>query len=147
MHHLVSAQGTPVDDSYIFWCTDLIPEIGVTGTPVIDARRGVLYVNAKVLLDANAGTVAHRFFAIDIKGALGCFHSSGSDGRKDRQTFAQRHWGSGDRRTDGQTNNGTTKRQRVRHLHSLKDRERQAETPVPLRVMHGSTCCASFFLA
>jgi hypothetical protein len=68
---MFAAQGTPVDDSYIFGCTDLIPEIGITGTPVIDASRGVLYVNAKVLLDAKAGTVAHRFFAIDIKGALG----------------------------------------------------------------------------
>jgi hypothetical protein len=133
---MFAAQGTPVGDSYIFWCTDLIPEIGITGTPVIDASRGVLYVNAKVLVDAKAGTVAHRFFAIYIKGALGWHRDSVSDGRKDRQIVALRRWGSGDWRRDGQTNRQTeinadrqkiqtgiaTDRQIARHPHNLADR-------------------------
>jgi hypothetical protein len=47
-------------------CTDIIPEIGITGTPVIDAMSGTLYVVAKTYVN---GTGAQYLHAIDVSTA------------------------------------------------------------------------------
>jgi hypothetical protein len=44
-------------------CNDLAPQVGVTGTPVIDAATGTLYVEAKSSL---SGSYFHRLHALDI---------------------------------------------------------------------------------
>jgi hypothetical protein len=44
-------------------CTDLTPEIGVTGTPVIDTSAGTLYVVAKT---KESGVIQQRLHALDV---------------------------------------------------------------------------------
>jgi hypothetical protein len=44
-------------------CTDLIPQVGITSTPVIDASSGTMYVEAK---SKENGNFIHRLHAIDI---------------------------------------------------------------------------------
>jgi hypothetical protein len=44
-------------------CTDLVPQVGVTSTPVIDPSSGTMYVEAK---SKETGNIIHRLHAIDI---------------------------------------------------------------------------------
>ncbi|HXY15891.1 MAG TPA: hypothetical protein VEI26_15435 [Terriglobales bacterium] len=44
--------------------TDLVPEIGITGTPVIDPQRGILYVAVKN--KDSDGTYHYRLHALDV---------------------------------------------------------------------------------
>lgn len=52
----VNSQGQPL-------CTDIAPQIGVTGTPVIDRASGTLYVEAK---SKEGGAIVHRLHALNI---------------------------------------------------------------------------------
>jgi hypothetical protein len=45
-------------------CTDLVPQVGITSTPVIDSVAGIIYVEA-VSREANA-TYVHRLHMLDI---------------------------------------------------------------------------------
>jgi hypothetical protein len=63
--------GTPApvsevsDESPVFCTRFLNPEVGITGTPVIDVARGVLYVVAFVR--RGAGDFVHRLHAVDLR--------------------------------------------------------------------------------
>jgi outer membrane protein assembly factor BamB len=56
---------TPLASGDVY-CTDLIPEIGITSTPVIDAASGTIYVETKTR-EATVSTVniVHRLHALD----------------------------------------------------------------------------------
>lgn len=54
-------------------CTDLVPEVGITGTPVIDTSRSTLYVDVRTrVLDTQTGDVEyyHTLHALDIRTGL-----------------------------------------------------------------------------
>ena len=57
------SQGITTVSSNDVGCSDLIPEIGVTGTPVIDTASGTLYVVAKT---KERGKFVQRLHALDI---------------------------------------------------------------------------------
>ena len=62
-YSLIPANGIPVSSSADLNCTDLVPEIGVTGTPVIDATTGTIYLVAKSKVGATFYQYLH---AIDL---------------------------------------------------------------------------------
>jgi len=62
MAHGAASGATPVTSSQV-GCSDLVPQIGVTSTPVIDPSTGTIYVETK---SSEGGTVLHRLHAIDI---------------------------------------------------------------------------------
>jgi hypothetical protein len=62
-YNLVPANGIPVSSSTDLNCTDIVPEVGVTGTPVIDPSTGTIYLVAK----SKVGTTFYQYLhAIDV---------------------------------------------------------------------------------
>lgn len=62
--NLIPSGQTPVVNTPTFSCGDLVPEVGITGTPVIDLNTGTLYA---VALSQSNGTVFQFLHAIDIQ--------------------------------------------------------------------------------
>ena len=55
--------GSPVPNSDVGGCGDMSPQIGITGTPVIDTNNGTLYVDSRTL---SGSTYAHKLHAISL---------------------------------------------------------------------------------
>jgi Chitobiase/beta-hexosaminidase C-terminal domain len=60
---LIPSGGTTVNSSTDLGCGDLVPEVGITGTPVIDTSTGTIYVVAKSKVN---GSIVQYLHAIDI---------------------------------------------------------------------------------
>lgn len=60
---LIPAGGTTVNSNTDLGCTDLLPEIGITGTPVIDTTSGTIYLVAKSKVN---GSLVQYLHAIDV---------------------------------------------------------------------------------
>jgi hypothetical protein len=54
----------PAQDVNEYGCSDIVPEIGITGTPVIDAISGILYVVSK---SEEHGQIVQRLHALDVR--------------------------------------------------------------------------------
>ncbi len=54
----------PAQDVNEYGCSDIVPEIGITGTPVIDAVAGILYVVSK---SEENGQMVQRLHALDVR--------------------------------------------------------------------------------
>ncbi|PYX61722.1 MAG: pyrrolo-quinoline quinone [Acidobacteria bacterium] len=61
--HGAASGATTVDSLADTGCSDLVPKIGITSTPTIDAGTGTMYVEAK---SKENGTFVHRLHALDI---------------------------------------------------------------------------------
>jgi disulfide oxidoreductase YuzD len=61
---LPAGVSSPVTNSATFNCGDLVPEVGISGTPAIDANTGTLYVVASSLVN---GKVFQYLHAIDVQ--------------------------------------------------------------------------------
>ena len=61
---LIPSGGSTVSSSADLGCSDLIPEVGITGTPVIDPTTRTLYVVAKA--KNSAGTIVQYLHALDV---------------------------------------------------------------------------------
>jgi hypothetical protein len=60
---LIPSGGSTVNSSTDLGCGDLVPEVGITGTPVIDTTTGTLYVVAKSKV---SGSLVQYLHAIDV---------------------------------------------------------------------------------
>ena len=60
---LIPTGGTTVNSSTDLGCSDLVPEVGITGTPVIDPVGGTLYVVAKSKV---GGSIVQYLHALDV---------------------------------------------------------------------------------
>ena len=60
---LIPTGGTTVNSSSDLGCSDLIPEVGITGTPVIDPVADTLYVVAKSKVN---GSIVQYLHALDV---------------------------------------------------------------------------------
>jgi hypothetical protein len=60
---LIPAGGTAVNSNNDLQCPDIGPEVGITGTPVIDLSTGTLYVVAKSKVN---GSVVQYLHALDV---------------------------------------------------------------------------------
>ena len=60
--HGAAAGATPVTNAQVN-CGDLVPQIGITSTPVIDPSTGTMYVETK---SSEGSSFVHRLHAIDI---------------------------------------------------------------------------------
>jgi len=93
-YNLLPANGVPVSSSTDLNCTDLVPEVGVTGTPVIDPTTGTIYLVAKSKVGTNffqylhaidMGTGAEKFGGpVNIQAT---FPGTASDGNGTTLTF------------------------------------------------------------
>jgi outer membrane protein assembly factor BamB len=63
---LIPTSGATVNSITDLDCTDLVPEVGITGTPVIDANTGTIYLVAKSKIGDN---FYHYLHAIDVSTA------------------------------------------------------------------------------
>ena len=61
---LIPSGGSTISSANDLGCNDLIPQIGITGTPVIDPSTKTLYVVANV--KTSAGTIAQYLHALDV---------------------------------------------------------------------------------
>jgi outer membrane protein assembly factor BamB len=61
--HGAAAGATTMNSSTPLGCTDLVPQVGITSTPVIDPSTGTMYVEAK---SEENGKFIHRLHALDI---------------------------------------------------------------------------------
>jgi outer membrane protein assembly factor BamB len=59
------AQGVTTASAAELGCNSIAPEVGITGTPVIDAATGTLYVVA-MTEEGPSGTYVHRLHALDV---------------------------------------------------------------------------------
>jgi hypothetical protein len=64
---LIPAGGTPVSSATDIGCGDLVPELSITGTPVIDPSTNTLYVVAKSKVN---GALVQYLHALDLTGNL-----------------------------------------------------------------------------
>ncbi len=96
-HTVLASNGIPgaTNISSIPWhwinSDDLSPEIGVTGTPVIDPATNALYVDAKTMQStADTGTLhfVHTLFKIDIRNGAILAHNIFADTAVNLNTFA-----------------------------------------------------------
>jgi hypothetical protein len=60
---LIPAGGSTVNSITDLNCTDLVPEVGITGTPVIDSNSGTIYLVAKSKV---GGNIVQYLHAIDV---------------------------------------------------------------------------------
>jgi hypothetical protein len=60
---LIPSGGSTVNSSIDLGCGDLVPEVGITGTPVIDTSTGTIYLVAKSKVN---GSLAQYLHAIDV---------------------------------------------------------------------------------
>ena len=60
---LIPSGGSTVNSSSDLGCGDLVPEVGITGTPVIDSVSGTLYVVAKSKV---GGSIVQYLHALDV---------------------------------------------------------------------------------
>lgn len=60
---LIPANGSTVNSESDLGCGDLVPEVGITGTPVIDPSAGLLYVVAKSKV---SGSVVQYLHALSV---------------------------------------------------------------------------------
>jgi hypothetical protein len=60
---LIPSGGTTVNSSTDLGCGDLVPEVGITGTPVIDTSTGTIYLVAKSKVN---GSLVQYLHAVDV---------------------------------------------------------------------------------
>jgi len=60
---------TTVSSANDIGCTDLVPQVGITSTPVIDPSTNTLYAEAHSKM-TNNGTTVHRLHALDIASGM-----------------------------------------------------------------------------
>ncbi|HXY14238.1 MAG TPA: chitobiase/beta-hexosaminidase C-terminal domain-containing protein [Terriglobales bacterium] len=63
---LIPSGGSTVNSSSDLGCGDLVPEVGITGTPVIDTSTGTIYLVAKSKVN---GSLVQYLHAIDVVSA------------------------------------------------------------------------------
>ncbi|MGA8606935.1 MAG: chitobiase/beta-hexosaminidase C-terminal domain-containing protein [Candidatus Sulfotelmatobacter sp.] len=64
---LIPSGGSTVNSSSDLACGDLVPEVGITGTPVIDTSTGTIYLVAKTKV---SGSLIQYLHAIDVVTSL-----------------------------------------------------------------------------
>ena len=60
---LLPPGGTTVNSASDLGCNDLVPEVGITGTPVIDPATGTLYVVSSAKVN---GSFVQQLHALDV---------------------------------------------------------------------------------